>query len=107
MKYNMSEIMSKAWSVFRKYAVSFAEALHRAWISAKARPINDQRIADAKAASGITEECNTWTGWRAKGYEVRHGEKSLFQAILIYGSKGDGASYTASFFSASQVDAIA
>ena len=60
----------------------------------------------ARAAAGISEECNTWAGWKSLGYEVVHGSKALFQAVLIYGSKGDGATYTASFFSRSQVAAL-
>ena len=35
-KYNLSEIMHKAWKLYRKGVGSFAEALHRAWNSAKA-----------------------------------------------------------------------
>lgn len=106
MKYNLREIMVKAWEVFRKYAIRFAEALHRAWVSAKAAPINEQRIAVAKEASGITEECDTWAGWKAKGYEVKHGEKALFGVDLIWGSRGDGAVYKARFFCALQVQKI-
>lgn len=107
MKYNLSKIMKAAWRIFRKAAVSFGEALHRAWLSAKAEPINAARIAAAKAAAGVTETTNTWAGWRDAGYEVRHGEKALFGCDLIYGSKGDGAVYKARFFSESQVEAIA
>lgn len=106
MKYNLSKIMSKAWELFRKYTISFSEALHRAWQSAKAAPINAKRVEDAKAAAGITEECKTWSQWRDFGYSVIHGSKALFQAVLIYASKGDNATYTASFFSASQVQPI-
>ena len=107
MKYNMSEIMSKAWAIFHKAAVTFSEALHRAWLSAKAKPVNAARIEAAKYAAGITEEVNTWAAWKALGYEVIHGSKCLFQVSLIYGSKGDGASYIGSFFGRSQVEAIA
>ncbi len=103
MKYNLRNIMLRAWKIFRKGAVSFAEALHRAWLSAKAEPINAERIATAKAAAGIAEDVNTWAGWKALGREVIHGSKALFQVVLIHGSKGDGATYKASFFSASQV----
>lgn len=106
MKYNLSKIMSHAWQLFRKLAISFAEALHRAWISAKAEPVNVARIAEAKAAAGIEEDCLTWSGWRDLGYEVAHGSKALFGVDLIYGSKGDGAIYKARFFGASQVQAI-
>ena len=106
-KYNLSRIMARAWELFRKGGIAFAEALHRSWISAKAEPINAERIAAAKAAAGITEDTDTWSGWQKKGYEVRHGEKHLFGADLIWGSKGDGAIYRARFFGASQVQAIA
>lgn len=107
MKYNLSRIMTKAWELFRKLEISFSEALHRAWLSAKAEPINAQRVEDAKAAAGITEDTNTWAGWKALGFEVIHGSKALFGADLIHGSKGDGAIYKARFFGASQVQAIA
>lgn len=107
MKYNLSKIMSHAWRLFRKLAISFSESLHRAWISAKAEPINTQRITAAKDEAGITEETNTWSGWRTLGFEVIHGSKALFGVDLIYGAKGDGAIYKARFFGASQVEAIA
>lgn len=105
-KYNLHDIMTRAWAIFRKAEISFAEALHRAWISEKAKPINAERIAQAKADAGITEETNTWSAWRELGYEVIHGSKALFGAELIYGSKGDGAIYKARFFGASQVQPI-
>lgn len=105
--YNKQAIMSRAWEIYRKEAVSFAEALHRAWNAAKAQPVNDQRVADAKAASGIEEDVNTWAGWKRNGFEVIHGEKALFCVELIYASKGDGKIYKGSFFGRSQVAAIA
>lgn len=105
-RYNLSKIMSRAWKNFRKGGLSFSEALHRAWLSAKAEPVNAQRIEAAKAEAGVTEETETWSGWKAKGFEVIHGMKALFGAVLIYGSKGDGATYKASFFGASQVRPI-
>lgn len=107
MKYNLRDIMTRAWRLFRKLAVSFSEALHRAWLSEKAKPINAQRVEAAKAAAGVLEEVRTWSGWREAGYEVRHGSKALFSAVLIHGSKGDGATYKASFFGASQVEPTA
>ena len=66
MKYNLSQIMKKAWELFRKGKVTFAEALHRAWLSAKAVTINQKRIEDAKAAAGVEEETNTWSEWKKK-----------------------------------------
>ena len=66
-------------------------------------------MEDAKRAAGIAEdtECNTWAGWKSLGFGVIHGSKALFKAVLIYGSKGDNATYTGSFFSREQVQAIA
>ena len=107
MKWNLSEIMSHAWRIFRKLEISFAEALHRAWISAKAQPVNAERIEAAKQAAGIVEEVRTWSGWREAGFEVQHGSKALFGVDLIYGSKGDGAIYKARFFGVSQVQPVA
>ena len=106
MKYNLSKIMSHAWRLFRKLAITFSEALHRAWMAAKAAPINAKRIENAKQSMGISEECKTWAGWRDFGYEVQHGERALFQVVLIHASKGDGKTYTASLFGLSQVQPI-
>ena len=107
MKYNLSKIMLKAWKIYRKTKnISFAEALHRAWLSAKAEEVNNYRIETAKKAANVTESINTWAGWKKAGYEVIHGSKALFGAVLIWGSRGDGATYRASFFGASQVQPI-
>ena len=106
MKYNLSQIMKKAWELFRKGKIAFAEALHRAWLSAKAVKINQKRIEDAKAAAGVEEETNTWSEWKKIGYEVIHGSKALFGADLIWGSRGDGAIYKARFFGRSQVQEV-
>ena len=107
MKYNLSKIMLKAWKVYRSGKQnSFGEALHRAWLSAKAEEVNAKRIEQSKADAGITEETNTYTGWKQLGYEVLHGSKALFNCCLIWESRGDGATYKASFFGKSQVEAI-
>ena len=107
MKYNLRAIMLRAWKNYRKMQLSFAECLHRAWLSAKAEEVNTKRIEHAKAAAGISEETNTWSGWKQLGYEVIHGSRALFGAELIWGSKGDGAIYKARFFGRSQVQEIA
>ena len=107
MKYNLSKIMLKAWKVFRSNKkISFGEALHRAWLSAKAEEVNDKRIDQSKAAAGITEETNTFAKWKELGYKVQHGASALFGCSLIWGSRGDGAEYKASFFGKSQVEII-
>lgn len=106
MMYDKRSIMTRAWQIFRKAAgtLPFAEALHRAWQVAKAKPVNAARILAAKLTAGITEEVNTWKAWRDRGFEVIHGSRCLFQVELIQASRGDGAPpYRASFFSASQV----
>ena len=106
-KYNLSQIMSTAWKLFRKLQITFSESLHRAWIIAKAAEVNADRIRSAKETAGITEQTETWAGWKALGYEVIHGSKALFGCELIYGAKGDGAVYKARFFGRSQVQAVA
>ena len=108
MKYNLRNIMLKAWELYHKCKeLGFAECLHRAWLSAKATEINSKRIETAKAVAGVTEDTATWSEWKKLGYEVIHGSKALFGCDLIWGSKGDGATYKARFFGKSQVQAIA
>ena len=75
-KYNLSKIMHKAWSLYRKGKAAFAECLHRAWNSAKAAPVNAQRIEEAQQATGVSEPVNTWAGWKAAGYMVKRGAKA-------------------------------
>ena len=100
MKFNLRKIMLRAWELYRKGGLTFAECLHRSWLSAKAEPINAATVESAKAAAGVTEEANTWSGWRKLGYEA------LFGCSLIWGTKGDGATYQARFFGASQVQPV-
>lgn len=104
---NKKAIMTMAWELFRSgKGLSFSESLHRAWLTAKAAPINEARIAEAKAMAGITEETDTWYGWKTRGFVVRHGEHNVFGCDLIWGARGDGAVYKARFFTASQVEAV-
>lgn len=108
MKYNLHDIMTKAWKLFHKFmrAVPFGECLRRAWLSAKSVDINARRILDAKTAAGVTEETYTWSGWQKRGYAVIHGSKALFGCDLIWGSRGGDKPYKARFFGASQVQPI-
>ncbi len=107
-KFDLSGIMSHAWRLFRKAAgLTFAECLHRAWRAAKAATVNAETIRKAAEAAGVAGEVNTWAGWRRLGFEVVHGSKALFRAVLIYASKGDGETYTASFFGREQVQPVA
>ena len=107
MSYNLRKIMMNAWKNYRKNKdINFSEALHRAWLTAKAESINAERIEKSKAAAGVTEEINTWSAWRKLGYEVIHGSRALFGCNLIWGSKGDGEVYKAHFFGRSQVQRL-
>ena len=75
MKYNLSEIMKKAWELYRKpylKVATFGEALHRAWMIAKFDDENREVIEKAIANSGVTERVRTWYGWTTEGREVRH-----------------------------------
>ena len=100
--------MKRAWEIYRKNSkITFAESLHRAWLSEKALEINAKRIEKAKMAAGIDEEANTWFEWKKLGFEVIHGSKALFGCELRWGAKGDNAIYRARFFGRSQVQAIA
>ena len=94
MKYNLSKIMLKAWKIYRKTKdIRFAEALHRAWLSAKAEEINAKRIENAKQAAGIAEETNTFAKWKELGYKVimvpRH-----YSDVLLSGEAGETAQNT-------------
>lgn len=81
---------------------------------------NEAIIMQAKMLNGITEEAHTYNRWKAMGYQVRKGEHAAFKAtIWKHGKKKveteDGEEKeagrmfmkTASFFTASQVDAKA
>ena len=106
MKYNTSDIMKKAWKNHR-HGQDFSTALKRAWLSAKARPLNDAKVEATKLLLGIKEECKTYSEWKETGYEVIHGSKALFGVDLIWHGKGEGVSYKARFFGRSQVQKIA
>ena len=109
MKYNMSNIMKKAWELFRKpnlKIATFGEALHRAWQCAKEFDSNAEFIDFVKTESGITEETKTWYGWKMAGREVNHESKCLFQVTVKDSSRGDGATRILSFFGISQTHKI-
>ncbi len=97
-KYNLSQIMSAAWRIFRKGVSSFAVALRMAWANAKAHNA-------AKTEAGISEETHTWAGWRDLGYEVIHESKTLYKAILADPATKKGTRVTC-YFGASQVQPI-
>ena len=110
MKYNLSKIMSKAWNLYRKatkVAITFSEALRRAWAWAKVQASNAAKIAAAALAAGITEEYHTWYGWTMLGREVIHESKAVFQVVIDTPEKGAGKTFRQSFFTVSQTAEIA
>lgn len=104
MTYELKDIMTNAWRIRRKHNVDMSEALHRAWQCVKLDRENTLRIIEASSHAGVSQGCRTWSGWREMGFMVRHGERCKFQVTLLAPSKGDGATYIASFFTADQVD---
>lgn len=80
---------------------------------------NDAIIEAAKALNGIEEEAHTFARWKSMGYAVRKGEHAAFKATIWKhrskkvqtddGEKDDVRMFmkTASFFTASQVEAMA
>lgn len=97
-QYNLSQIMSAAWRIFRKGIQPFAVALRMAWANAKAHNA-------AKAEAGISEETHTWAGWKNLGYEVIHESKALYKAIISDPATKKG-NRVACYFGASQVQPI-
>lgn len=97
-KYNLSQIMSAAWRMFRKGVSTFAVALRMAWANAKAHN-------EAKEAAGIAEEAHTWAGWKDLGYEVIHESKALYRATLADSATKSGTRIIC-YFGASQVHPI-
>ena len=102
-KYNLSRIMFKAWELFRKMEISFSEALHRAWTSAKATGENQARIKAAKAAAGITEETATWSDWR-KPYDIQTVQSALEKSGSKTQTVNDNLAHLSHVFSAAVKD---
>ena len=83
-KYNLSKLMKKAWSLFKKAAkkaaITFSAALKLAWAWLKVQADNAVKVEAAAAAAGYGDIiCRTWYGWKVAGREVMHTEKAVFQ----------------------------
>jgi len=98
MKYNLSSIMNKAWSLFRESEMSFADCLRIAWAETK-------DFINAIADNVINEEVHTWYGWYQLGYEVIHESKNVFQ-LTVTDPKTKKGTRVLSFFTKSQVAPI-
>lgn len=83
MKYNLSRLMKKAWSLYRqaakKAAISFGEALRKAWSWLKVQAANAVKVEAAAEAAGIEEEYHSWAGWQSLGRMVIHTEQAAFK----------------------------
>lgn len=86
MKYNLSKLMKKAWSLFRtaakKAAITFGEALRRAWAWLKVQNANKAIVEAAADALGIEEEYHTWAGWQNLGRSVIHTSEAAFKVTV-------------------------
>ena len=83
MKYDLSKLMKKAWSLFRsaarKTAITFSEALKKAWQWIRVQEANAAKIEAAAEAAEIEEEYHSWAGWQNLGRMVIHTEQAAFQ----------------------------
>lgn len=86
MKYDLSKLFRKAWSLYRKAskkaAASFGEALRAAWAWLKVQAANAAKVEAAAAALGIVEEFHSWAGWRALGRMVMHESEAAFKVEI-------------------------
>ena len=86
-RYDLSKLMKKAWSLYRqaakKAAITFSEALKRAWLWLKAQAANTAKVEAVAKALGIVEEFHTWVGWQALGRMVIHTEEAAFKAEVV------------------------
>ncbi len=86
-RYDLSRLMRKAWSIFkkaaRKVAVTFSAALKKAWEWLKVQDSNRKAIEAAAVEAGYGEQIvHTWYGWKMEGREVCHTEKAAFKVQL-------------------------
>ena len=84
MKYNLSKLMRKAWSLYRtaarKATITFSAALILAWKWIKAETINAARVEAAAEAAGYGDAVyHTWAGWQALGRMVIHTSEAAFK----------------------------
>ena len=85
-RYNLSQLMRKAWALYRKAskkaAATFADALRAAWAWLKVQAANAVKVDAAAAALGVEEEYRTWAGWQAQGRMVIHTEEAAFKVVV-------------------------
>ena len=83
MKYNLSKLMKKAWSLYRKAMnkidMTFGQALKAAWAWLKVQETNDMKVNAVANELGIVEEFHTWAGWKYMGRMVIHTSEAAFK----------------------------
>ena len=82
--FNLSKLMKKAWSLYKaalkKTAITFADALRKAWQWIKVQDANKAIVEAAAAAAGYADEViHTWAEWKALDRMVIHTEQAVFQ----------------------------
>ena len=82
-RYNLRQLMCKAWSLYRKAAkkaaVTFSEALKAAWVWIRVQASNAAKIEAVAQSLGIKEEFHSWAGWQSLGRQVIHTEEAMFK----------------------------
>lgn len=85
-KYDLSKLMKKAWSLYKKASkkatASFADALRTAWAWLKVQAANKTIVEAAAEAAGIVEEYHSWYGWQQLGRMVIHTSEAAFQVTV-------------------------
>lgn len=110
--YDLSKLMRKAWSLYRKASKkgnsTFGDALRMAWAWLKVQGENDTKIAAAIEALGIEEEVHTWAGWQALGRMVIHTSVAAFQIEVLDPTTKKGTRVKSYFvYSDTQIDPAA
>lgn len=86
MKYDLSRLFKKAWSLYRqalkKGNANFGNALRAAWTWIRVQASNAALVEGAAQAAGIVEEFHTWSGWRALGRMVIHTSGAAFKVTV-------------------------
>lgn len=86
-KYDLSKLMKKAWSLYKKAikkgTAKFADALRTAWAWLKVQAANKAIIAAAAEAAGYADyEYHTWYRWQQLGRMVIHTSEAAFQCVI-------------------------
>lgn len=82
-RYDLSRLMRKAWSLYRKASkkasASFSDALKSAWAWIRVQAANAAKVEAVAQSLGVVEEYHTWAGWQSLGRMVIHTAKAAFQ----------------------------